>query len=392
MINGVQTRPEVASQLNKAKELNKVMEQLNNLINDKNNVLSSSKYINEDTAQQNAYTSAIANAEAIKDKTQNPELDKNSIQQAINQINSAINNLNGETKLAKAKQDAQATINNLNGLTNAQKSNENNTISSAKTRDQVSSTLSEAQALDQSMKTLRNLVNAKDQVHHSSDYINEDTAQQNAYNNAIDNGEDIISGQQNPIMNKTTIDQAINQINNAKNALHGANKLQQAKNEANQTINQLGYLNDPQKTGEEALVNSSTTRTDVANQLNEAKALNNSMKQLRDKVGESTRVKQSSDYINETPEHKSAYDQALQQAQSIINESSKPTLDNTVIEQKVQNLTNAQNALHGARLLDNAKNNAISEINKLSGLNDAQRQKQSKIFKHKPQFQMLINN
>ena len=229
MINGVQTRPEVASQLNKAKELNKVMEQLNNLINDKNNVLSSSKYINEDTAQQNAYTSAIANAEAIKDKTQNPELDKNSIQQAINQINSAINNLNGETKLAKAKQDAQATINNLNGLTNAQKSNENNTISSAKTRDQVSSTLSEAQALDQSMKTLRNLVNAKDQVHHSSDYINEDTAQQNAYNNAIDNGEDIISGQQNPIMNKTTIDQAINQINNAKNALHGANKLQQAK-------------------------------------------------------------------------------------------------------------------------------------------------------------------
>ena len=199
LINGVQTRPEVASQLNKAKELNKVMEQLNNLINDKNNVLSSSKYINEDTAQQNAYTSAIANAEAIKDKTQNPELDKNSIQQAINQINSAINNLNGETKLAKAKQDAQATINNLNGLTNAQKSNENNTISSAKTRDQVSSTLSEAQALDQSMKTLRNLVNAKDQVHHSSDYINEDTAQQNAYNNAIDNGEDIISGQQNQL-------------------------------------------------------------------------------------------------------------------------------------------------------------------------------------------------
>lgn len=99
------------------------------------------------------------------------------------------------------------------------------------------------------------------------------------------------------------------------------------------------------------------------------------MKQLRDKVAESTRVKQSSDYINETPEHKSAYDQALQQAQSIINESSKPTLDKTVIEQKVQNLTNAQNALHGARLLDNAKNNAISEINKLSGLNDAQRQK-----------------
>lgn len=375
LINRAQTRPEVTSQLSKAKELNKVMEQLNNLINDKNNVLSSSKYINEDSAQQSAYTTAIANAESIKNKTQNPELEKDSIQQAINQINSAINNLNGETKLAKAKQDAQATINNLNGLTNAQKSNENNTISSAKTRDQVSSTLSEAQALDQSMKTLRNLVNAKDQVQHSSNYINEDSAQQSAYNNAINNGESIISGQQNPTVDKTTIDQAINQINSAKNNLHGANKLQQAKNEANQTINQLNNLNDPQKNGEEALVNSSNTRTEVANHLNEAKALNSSMKQLRDKVSENTTVKQSSDYINETTEHKNAYDQALQQAQSIINESGNPTLDKSAINQKVQNLTNAQNALHGANLLDNAKNSAISEINKLSALSDAQRQK-----------------
>lgn len=351
------------------------MEQLNNLINDKNNVLSSSKYINEDPAQQSAYTSAIANAEAIKNKTQNPELEKDTIQQAINQINSAINNLHGEAKLAKAKQDAQATINALNGLTNAQKANENNTISTATTRDQVSSALRGAQALDQSMQILRDLVNAKDQVQHSSDYINEDAAQQSAYNNAINNGESIIRGQQNPTMNKTTIDQAINQINNAKNELHGANKLQQAKNEANQTINQLGYLNDPQKTGENSLVNGSTTRTEVANHLNEAKALNNSMKGLRDKVAESTTVKQSSDYINETPEHKNAYDQAVQQAQAIINESGNPTLDKSAIDQKLQNLTNAQNALHGANLLDSAKNNAISEINKLSALNDAQRQK-----------------
>ena len=48
-------------------------------------------------------------------------------------------------------------------------------------------------------------------------------------------------------MDKSKIEQAINQINAAKNNLHGATKLQNDKNAANQAIAQLGSLNDPQK-------------------------------------------------------------------------------------------------------------------------------------------------
>ena len=47
----------------------------------------------------------------------------------------------------------------------------------------------------------------------------------------------------------------------------------------------------------------------------------------------------------------------------------------SVVEQKLQGLTQAQNALQGSHLLENAKNNAVTEINKLTALNDAQRQK-----------------
>ncbi len=97
------------------------MEQLNHLINGKNQMINSSKFINEDANQQQAYSNAIASAEALKNKSQNPELDKVTIEQAINNINSAINNLNGEAKLTKAKEDAVASINNLSGLTNEQK-------------------------------------------------------------------------------------------------------------------------------------------------------------------------------------------------------------------------------------------------------------------------------
>ena len=185
------------------------MGQLNSLINNQNEIKGSSKYINEDPAQRNAYTNAISNAETLKNRTQTPELDKSVIQGAINNINTAINNLDGETKLAKAKQDAKATVNGLNSLTNAQKVNENNSIGNATTRDQITNILNSAQALDQTMQRLRELVNAKDQVHKTSDYINEDAQQQNAYNSAITNGEAIISGQQNPTMDKSKLNKPL---------------------------------------------------------------------------------------------------------------------------------------------------------------------------------------
>ena len=47
--------------------------------------------------------------------------------------------------------------------------------------------------------------------------------------------------------------------------------------------------------------------------------------------------------------------------------------------------------LQGSHLLEEAKNNAITGINKLTALNDAQRQKQLKMF-YSRQSQQLINN
>ena len=375
LVNSSQTRTEVASQLAKAKELNKVMEQLNHLINGKNQMINSSKFINEDANQQQAYSNAIANAEALKNKSQNPELDKGAIEQAINNINSAINNLNGEAKLTKAKEDAVASINNLSGLTNEQKTKENQAVNGAQTRDLVANVLRDSKALDQSMQTLRDLVNNQNAIHSTSNYFNEDSTQKNTYDNAIDNGLTYITGQHNPELNKSTIDQTISQINTAKNDLHGAEKLQRDKGTANQAIGQLAYLNNPQRSGEEALVNGANTRSKVEEHLNEAKSLNNAMKQLRDKAAEKTNVKQSSDYINDSTEHQRGYDQALQEAENIINEIGNPTLNKSEIDQKLQQLTDAQNALQGSHLLEEAKNNAITEINKLTALNDAQRQK-----------------
>ena len=45
-------------------------------------------------------------------------------------------------------------------------------------------------------------------MYKTSDYINEDTQQQNAYNNAA-NGEAIISGSQNPTMDKSKLNKLL---------------------------------------------------------------------------------------------------------------------------------------------------------------------------------------
>ena len=135
-------------------------------------------------------------------------------------------------------------------------------------------------------------------------------------------------------MDKSKLNKLLIKLTLLKNALHGATKLQNDKNAANQTIAQLGSLNDAQKSGEEALVNGSNTRSDVT-QLDKAKALNEAMKNLEKSCGKTT-IKQSSDYINDSSQHQNAYNQALQDAESIINQNSNPTLDKSVVEQKLR--------------------------------------------------------
>ena len=66
------------------------------------------------------------------------------------------------------------------------------------------------------MQTLRDLVNNQNAIHSTSNYFNEDSTQKNTYDNAIDNGSTYITGQHNPELNKSTIDQTISQINTAK--------------------------------------------------------------------------------------------------------------------------------------------------------------------------------
>ncbi|WP_145365132.1 GA module-containing protein, partial [Staphylococcus epidermidis] len=88
LLNTSQTTTQLPSQLPKPKQLNNLIQQLNNLINPKNQIINNTKFINQHPNQQQPYSNPIPTPQLLKNKSQNPQLHKLTIQQPINNINS----------------------------------------------------------------------------------------------------------------------------------------------------------------------------------------------------------------------------------------------------------------------------------------------------------------
>ncbi|MEJ7226073.1 FIVAR domain-containing protein, partial [Staphylococcus caprae] len=84
----------------------------------------------------------------------------------------------------------------------AQKHMEDALIDSETTRTAVNNDLTEAQALDQLMDTLRQSIADKNDIHANSQYINAEPNKQQYYDTALQNAENIIAGTNNPTINK----------------------------------------------------------------------------------------------------------------------------------------------------------------------------------------------
>ncbi|MEJ7450767.1 FIVAR domain-containing protein, partial [Staphylococcus warneri] len=85
-------------------------------------------------------------------------------------------------------------------------------------------------------------------------------------------------------------------------------------------------LNQAQKEALAHEINQATTVTDVDNISNKAKALDDEMKKLKDIVAQQNSVRQSSNYINEDSAPQQAYNDAINDAQAIIDQTTNPTM------------------------------------------------------------------
>lgn len=163
--------------------------------------------------------------ENILHQTSQPTMSVDDLKNAINHIKNAKDQLAGQSKLDKAKDQADKELSKLVDLTSYQSSNVGNQIYTAKTRTEVAQALEKAKTLNDAMKALNDVYKQTSKVIHSSQFINEDQPEKDGYKQAIKDVEAVIYKQTNPEMDPTVINNLTHQLENAQNNLHGDQNL-----------------------------------------------------------------------------------------------------------------------------------------------------------------------
>ncbi|MCH5378674.1 DUF1542 domain-containing protein, partial [Limosilactobacillus reuteri] len=228
---------------------------LQTAVNNSKTVKDSNNYTNADETQKTAYNNAVTAAQTVLDKTNATQAEVN---QALQDLETANNNLNGDAKteaankaaLEAAVKDASNVRNTpvfYNGSEEAQTAYNNaitagqavlneanpsatevknalNAINAAK--DNLKGEATNTEALE---KALTNANNAKE----TGNYTNADQANQEALNNAITAGQEILK---NTKATQAQVNSAAKAITEAINGLNGDTNLAKAKTAATEDI------------------------------------------------------------------------------------------------------------------------------------------------------------
>lgn len=138
-------------------------------------------------------------------------------------------------------------------------------------------------------------------------------------------------------------------------------------------VNNKNHLNTPQKDKYNEQINSATNYRDLVNIQNNANALDQAMKTLADSVANYEHEKQNINYLDGSSDKRQAYDDAVNAAKGILNQTQNPTMSSDTVNQKAQKVQQTKDALDGQQRLTHAKEQAINHLNNLHNLNKAQR-------------------
>lgn len=196
----------------------------------------------------------------------------------------------------------------------------------------------------------------------------------NAYNEAVHNAENILNKSTGTNVPKDQVEAAMNQVNATKAALNGTQNLEKAKQHANTAIDGLSHLTNAQKEALKQLVQQSTTVAEAQGNEQKANNVDAAMDKLRQSIADNATTKQNQNYTDASQNKKDAYNNAVTTAQGIIDQTTSPTLDPTVINQAAGQVSTTKNALNGNENLEAAKQQASQSLGSLDNLNNAQKQ------------------
>ena len=369
-VSNATTTADVTTAQNAATGLDNDMLGLKNSVSDVDTTKNGENYTNASEAAKKAYDEAVANAQAILDQAGNSAT-SDEVAAAKKAVEDAKTALDGTTNLSNAKADAQAAIDKLENLNDAQKAAAKEAVANATTTDDATSAQNAAADLDNDMLGLKNSVSDVDTTKNGENYTNASEAAKKAYDEAVANAQAILD----QAGNSATSDEvaaAKKAVEDAKTALDGTTNLSNAKADAQAAIDKLENLNDAQKAAAKEAVDNATTTAEVTNAQTSATGLDNDMSDLKNSVSDVDTTKNGENYTNASEEAKKVYDEAVANAQAILDQAGNSATSDEVAAAK-KAVEDAKTGLDGTSNLSNAKADAQAAIDKLENLNDAQK-------------------
>jgi len=213
---------------------------------------------------------------------------------------------------------------------------------------------------------LQDAINQASTVESSDNYTNADADLQKAYTDAISAGQTVLNKEN---VTQSEVDNALTTINNAKEALNGDAKkaaskaaLQKAVDEAptvksddaayyNGSAEAKTAYDDAISAGQTVLDNPDATATQITDALNAINTAKGNLKgeatdkaALQTAVDNSAIVKESNNYTNADQTQKTAYDNAVTAAQTVLGKTNATQAE---VNQALQDLETANNNLNG---------------------------------------------
>lgn len=366
---------DVQSVQTNGQSLNNAMKGLRYSIANETTVKASQNYTDASPNNQSTYNSAVSNAKGIINQTNNPTMDTSAITQATTQVNNAKNGLNGAENLRNAQNTAKQNLNTLSHLTNNQKSAISSQIDRAGHVSEVTAAKNAATELNAQMGNLEQAIHDQNTVKQGVNFTDADKAKRDAYTNAVSRAETILNKTQGANTSKQDVEAAIQNVTSAKNALNGDQNVTNAKNAAKNALNNLTSINNAQKRDLTTKIDQATTVAGVEAVSNTGTQLNTAMANLQNGINDKANTLASENYHDADSDKKTAYTQAVTNAENILNKNSGSNLDKAAVENALSQVTNAKGALNGNHNLEQAKSNANTTINGLQHLTTAQKDK-----------------
>ncbi|MVI39178.1 DUF1542 domain-containing protein, partial [Staphylococcus aureus] len=263
---------------------------------------------------------------------------------------------------------AVTTVNALPNLNHAQQQALTDAINAAPTRTEVAQHVQTATELDHAMETLKNKVDQVNVDKVQPNYTEASTDKKEAVDQALQAAQSITDPNNGSNANKDAVEQALTKLQEKENELNGNERVAEAKTQAKQTIDQLTHLNTDQIASAKQNIDQATKLQPIAKLVDQATQLNQSMDQLQQAVNDHTNVEQTVDYTQADSDKQKAYKQAIADAENVL----KQNANKHQVDQALQNILNAKQALNGDERVALAKTNGKHDIDQLNALNNAQ--------------------